>query len=158
METARAASRASIARAPSLPDFNLAQNDTFHGGIWRGVVDVDNATRWKNSVTSWLAATRGTRLVIGISDESPPPSPEARAVFVAALEATSAAHVQVGILILGTGFKNALLRSAVTAVSMLARNAMPMLVASSPDELFRKLPPELQKRVTFDQVIADVMK
>jgi hypothetical protein len=132
----------------------IAGNAMFQLAWFRSAPDRANVARHTRALRAWLSSTSGPRFVLFVAQDTDPPSPHALKSFAESAVHMSQHGVRGGVIVLGSGFRNALIRSSIATISRLTGKGLPIVVAASTDEMFEKLPVEVQDRAAFDDVIA----
>jgi hypothetical protein len=149
--SSEASSRTSIEGIDGLV---VASNDVFHLAWFRSAPNRANAGRLLRALQSWLAATSNPRFALFVAEDTDPPSPHALQSLAESANLVSRHGVRGGVIVLGTGFRNILIRSSIATISRLTGKGLAIVVAASADEMFERLPIEVQHRPAFDEVIA----
>jgi hypothetical protein len=121
---------------------------------WRGITTLDRAQRLNALMAEVCAAHPAVGILLVIEPMATPPGPDTRPLFAAAMRQHGAKMKGVAYAVLTGGFSGAAVRSAITAISFVARAPYPTRTFSSVDDAATWLASRLAPELTQAQIQA----
>jgi hypothetical protein len=116
--------------------------------VWRGVPDREHILRSIDAVRTVTRRFSRMGLIVVIEPDSPPPSAELRPIVARGMQECGEQVAGAAYVVVTAGFQGALIRSAVTAISLFAREPYPT-------KTFRAVPDAVAWTTTRLPIVGD---